>query len=167
MLLLFWTTPPPTGNAPAANELPEILSIAELCRFLCGGQGSVDMGLVCREVPMSRSLRGFLQASENGVPQPMTRSAGLFRLLRFLSSSGRRFTHSMARLPPRHAEREKFVAIRVKVPAPPLSNSAIPASRQFAHGSPPGLPSNALVLAAESPPTRKSTEINRPFTEAI
>ena len=53
-------------------DFHEILAIA-MCAVLCGGQGSVDIG------PFAKSkepfLRGFLRL-ENGVPQPMTRSAG-------------------------------------------------------------------------------------------
>ena len=66
---------PRTGNA-ALHDFHEILAIA-LCAVLCGGQGSVDMGLFARS--KEPFLRGFLKL-ENGVPSHDTFSR-LFRML--------------------------------------------------------------------------------------
>src|SRR5260370_32152458 len=54
---------PRTGNA-ALHDLHEILTIA-ICAVLCGGQGSVDMGLFAKS--KEPFLRGFLKL-EKGVP---------------------------------------------------------------------------------------------------
>ena len=66
---------PRTGNA-ALHDFHEILAIA-LCAVLCGGQGSVDMGLFAKS--KEPFLRGFLKL-ENGVPSHDTFSR-LFRML--------------------------------------------------------------------------------------
>src|SRR6266704_205063 len=66
---------PRTGNA-ALHDLHEILTIA-MCAVLCGGQGSVDMGLFAKS--KEPFLRGFLKL-ENGVPSHDTFSR-LFRML--------------------------------------------------------------------------------------
>jgi len=66
---------PRTGNA-ALHDLHEILAIA-ICAVLCGGQGSVDMGLFAKS--KEPFLRGFLKL-ENGVPSHDTFSR-LFRML--------------------------------------------------------------------------------------
>ena len=66
---------PRTGNA-ALHDFHEILAIA-LCAVLCGGQGSVDMGLFAQA--KEPFLRGFLKL-ENGVPSHDTFSR-LFRML--------------------------------------------------------------------------------------
>src|SRR3974390_2463903 len=66
---------PRTGNA-ALHDFHEILAIA-MCAVLCGGQGSVDMGLFAKS--KEPFLRGFLKL-ENGVPSHDTFSR-LFRLL--------------------------------------------------------------------------------------
>jgi hypothetical protein len=66
---------PRTGNA-ALHDFHEILAIA-MCAVLCGGQGSVDMGLFAKS--KERFLRGFLKL-ENGVPSHDTFSR-LFRML--------------------------------------------------------------------------------------
>jgi predicted transposase YbfD/YdcC len=66
---------PRTGNA-ALHDFHEILAIA-LCAVLCGGQGSVDMGLFAKA--KEPFLRGFLRL-ENGVPSHDTFSR-LFRML--------------------------------------------------------------------------------------
>jgi len=66
---------PRTGNA-ALHDLHEILTIA-ICAVLCGGQGSVDMGLFAKS--KEPFLRGFLKL-ENGVPSHDTFSR-LFRML--------------------------------------------------------------------------------------
>jgi hypothetical protein len=66
---------PRTGNA-ALHDFHEILVIS-LCAVLCGGQGSVDMGLFAKA--KEPFLRGFLEL-ENGVPSHDTFSR-LFRLL--------------------------------------------------------------------------------------
>jgi hypothetical protein len=54
---------PRIGNA-ALHDFHEILAIA-MCAVLCGGQGSVDMGLFAKA--KEPFLRGFLKL-ENGVP---------------------------------------------------------------------------------------------------
>jgi hypothetical protein len=54
---------PRTGNA-SLHDFHEILAIA-MCAVLCGGQGSVDMGLFAKS--KEPFLRGFLNL-ENGVP---------------------------------------------------------------------------------------------------
>ena len=66
---------PRTGNA-ALHDFHEILTIA-LCAVLCGGQGSVDMGLFAKA--KEPFLRRFLKL-ENGVPSHDTFSR-LFRML--------------------------------------------------------------------------------------
>ena len=66
---------PRTGNA-ALHDFHEILAIA-MCAVLCGGQGSVDMGLFAKS--KEPFLRGFLRL-ENGVPSHDTFSR-LFRML--------------------------------------------------------------------------------------
>src|SRR5664279_5272220 len=66
---------PRTGNA-ALHDFHEILAIA-ICAVLCGGQGSVDMGLFAKS--KEPFLRGFLKL-DNGVPSHDTFSR-LFRLL--------------------------------------------------------------------------------------
>ena len=66
---------PRTGNA-ALHDFHEILAIA-MCAVLCGGQGSVDMGLFAKS--KEPFLRGFLKL-ENGVPSHDTFSR-LFRML--------------------------------------------------------------------------------------
>ncbi len=66
---------PRTGNA-ALHDLHEILTIA-ICAVLCGGQGSVDMGLFAKS--KEPFLRGFLKL-DNGVPSHDTFSR-LFRML--------------------------------------------------------------------------------------
>ena len=66
---------PRTGNA-ALHDFHEILTIA-MCTVLCGGQGSVDMGLFARS--KEPFLRGFLKL-ENGPPSHDTFSR-LFRML--------------------------------------------------------------------------------------
>ena len=66
---------PRTGNA-ALHDFHEILAIA-MCAVLCGGQGSVDMGLFAKA--KEPFLRGFLKL-ENGVPSHDTFSR-LFRML--------------------------------------------------------------------------------------
>src|SRR5208337_4460352 len=66
---------PRTGNA-ALHDFHEILVIA-MCAVLCGGQGSVDMGLFAKS--KEPFLRGFLKL-ENGLPSHDTFSR-LFRLL--------------------------------------------------------------------------------------
>lgn len=66
---------PRTGNA-GLHDFHEILVIA-LCAVLCGGQGSVDMGLFAKA--KEPFLRGFLKL-ENGVPSHDTFSR-LFRML--------------------------------------------------------------------------------------
>ena len=66
---------PRTGNA-ALHDFHEILAIA-MCAVLCGGQGSVDMGLFAKA--KEPFLRGFLKL-ENGVPSHDTFSR-LFRTL--------------------------------------------------------------------------------------
>src|SRR5712671_4738146 len=66
---------PRTGNA-ALHDLHEILTIA-ICAVLCGGQGSVDMGLFGKS--KEQFLRGFLKL-DNGVPSHDTFSR-LFRML--------------------------------------------------------------------------------------
>jgi predicted transposase YbfD/YdcC len=66
---------PRTGNAGLHN-FHEILAIA-MCAVLCGGQGSVDMGLFAKA--KEPFLRGFLKL-ENGVPSHDTFSR-LFRRL--------------------------------------------------------------------------------------
>src|ERR1700686_3309058 len=66
---------PRTGNA-ALHDFHEILAIA-MCAVLCGGQGSVDMGLFAKS--KETFLRGFLKL-ENGVPSHDTFSR-LFRML--------------------------------------------------------------------------------------
>jgi hypothetical protein len=66
---------PRSGNA-APHDFREILAIA-MCAALCGGQGSVDMGLFAKaKEPV---LRGFLRL-ENGVPSHDTFSRP-FRML--------------------------------------------------------------------------------------
>ncbi len=64
---------PRTGNA-SLHDLHEILAIA-MCAVLCGGQGSVDMGLFAKS--KEPFLRGFLKL-DNGVPSHDTFSR-LFR----------------------------------------------------------------------------------------
>ena len=73
----FWEglEDPRCGNA-ALHDFHEILAIA-LCAVLCGGQGSVDMGLFAKA--KEPFLRGFLKL-ENGVPSHDTFSR-LFRTL--------------------------------------------------------------------------------------
>src|SRR5271166_4278998 len=66
---------PRSGNA-ALHDFHEILAIA-MCAVLCGGQGSVDMGLFAKA--KEPFLRGFLKL-ENGVPSHDTFSR-LFRML--------------------------------------------------------------------------------------
>ena len=66
---------PRSGNA-ALHDFHEILTIA-MCTVLCGGQGSVDMGLFARS--KEPFLRGFLKL-ENGPPSHDTFSR-LFRML--------------------------------------------------------------------------------------
>src|SRR5665213_2067093 len=66
---------PRTGNA-ALHDFHEILAIA-MCAVLCGGQGSVDMGLFAKS--KEPFLRRFLKL-ENGVPSHDTFSR-LFRML--------------------------------------------------------------------------------------
>ncbi len=66
---------PRTGNA-GLHDFHEILAIA-MCAVLCGGQGSVDMGLFAKS--KEPFLRGFLKL-ENGVPSHDTFSR-LFRML--------------------------------------------------------------------------------------
>ncbi len=66
---------PRSGNA-ALHDFHEILAIA-MCAVLCGGQGSVDMGLFAKS--KEPFLRGFLKL-ENGVPSHDTFSR-LFRML--------------------------------------------------------------------------------------
>ena len=66
---------PRNGNA-ALHDFHEILAIA-MCAVLCGGQGSVDMGLFAKS--KEPFLRGFLKL-ENGVPSHDTFSR-LFRTL--------------------------------------------------------------------------------------
>ena len=66
---------PRTGNA-ALHDFHEILTIA-ICAVLCGGQGSVDMGLFAKS--KEPFLRGFLKL-DNGVPSHDTFSR-LFRML--------------------------------------------------------------------------------------
>src|SRR5712672_1670588 len=66
---------PRTGNA-ALHDFHEILTIA-ICAVLCGGQGSVDMGLFAKS--KEPFLRGFLKLS-NGLPSHDTFSR-LFRRL--------------------------------------------------------------------------------------
>src|SRR5664279_5010418 len=66
---------PRTGNA-ALHDLHEILAIA-ICAVLCGGQGSVDMGLFAKS--KEPFLRGFLKL-ENGVPSHDTFSRHFRRL---------------------------------------------------------------------------------------
>jgi predicted transposase YbfD/YdcC len=66
---------PRSGNA-ALHDFHEILVIA-MCAVLCGGQGSVDMGLFAKS--KEQFLRGFLKL-ENGVPSHDTFSR-LFRML--------------------------------------------------------------------------------------
>ena len=66
---------PRTGNA-ALHDFHEILMIA-MCAVLCGGQGSVDMGLFAKS--KEPFLRGFLKL-ENGVPSHDTFSR-LFRMM--------------------------------------------------------------------------------------
>ena len=66
---------PRTGNG-ALHDFHEILAIA-MCAVLCGGQGSVDMGLFAKS--KEPFLRGFLRL-ENGVPSHDTFSR-LFRML--------------------------------------------------------------------------------------
>ena len=66
---------PRTGNA-ALHNFHEILAIA-MCAVLCGGQGSVDMGLFAKA--KEPFLRGFLKL-ENGAPSHDTFSR-LFRML--------------------------------------------------------------------------------------
>ena len=66
---------PRTGNA-ALHDFHEILIIA-MCAVLCGGQGSVDMGLFAKsKEPL---LRSFLKLA-HGVPSHDTFSR-LFRML--------------------------------------------------------------------------------------
>ncbi len=79
---------PRTGTA-ALHDFHEILAIA-MCAVLCGGQGSVDMGLFAKA--KDPFLRGFLRL-ENGVLSHDTFSCRLFRML-MRSSSGRRFSGS-------------------------------------------------------------------------
>ena len=66
---------PRSGNA-ALHDFHEILTIA-MCTVLCGGQGSVDMGLFARA--KEPFLRGFLKLA-NGPPSHDTFSR-LFRML--------------------------------------------------------------------------------------
>lgn len=66
---------PRTGNA-ALHDFHEILAIA-LCAVLCGGQGSVDMGLFAKS--KEPFLRSFLKL-KNGAPSHDTFSR-LFRIL--------------------------------------------------------------------------------------
>ncbi len=66
---------PRSGNA-ALHDFHEILAIA-MCAVLCGGQGSVDMGLFAKS--KEPFLRGFLRL-ENGVPSHDTFSR-VFRML--------------------------------------------------------------------------------------
>src|SRR5258708_31081873 len=66
---------PRRGNG-AVHDRHEILTIA-ICAVLCGGQGSVDMGLFAKS--KEPFLRGFLKL-ENGVPSHDTFSR-LFRML--------------------------------------------------------------------------------------
>ena len=61
---------------PALHDFHEILAIA-MCAVLCGGQGSVDMGLFAKA--KEPFLRGFLKL-ENGVPSHDT-FGRLFRVL--------------------------------------------------------------------------------------
>ena len=85
--MLGWFGRPATGNA-ALHDFHEILAIA-MCAVLCGGQGSVDMGLFVKS--KEPFLRGFLKL-DNGVPSHDTFSR-LFRLLD-PERSGRRFSGS-------------------------------------------------------------------------
>jgi hypothetical protein len=66
---------PRTGNA-SLHDFHEILAIA-MRAILCGGQGSVDMGLFAKS--KEPFLRGFLNL-ENGMPSHDTFSR-LFRML--------------------------------------------------------------------------------------
>ncbi len=66
---------PRTGTA-ALHDFHEILAIA-MCSVLCGGQGSVDMGVFAKA--KEPFLRGFLKL-ENGVPSHDTFSRS-FRML--------------------------------------------------------------------------------------
>src|SRR5260370_12832941 len=92
---------PRTGNA-ALHDFHEILAIA-MCAVLCGGQGSVDMGLFAKS--KEPFLRGFLRL-ENCVPTHDTFSR-LFPML--------------------HAEQFPAPVHRLIPPFPPHSHSVSPA----------------------------------------
>jgi DDE_Tnp_1-associated len=78
---------PRTDNA-GLHDFHEILAVA-MCAVLCGGQGSVDMGLFAKR--KSHSCEGF-SSSRMACPA-MTRSAG-FSAGSIRSGSGRRFSGS-------------------------------------------------------------------------
>src|SRR6266576_1890518 len=123
---------PRTGNA-ALHDLHEILTIA-ICAVLCGGQGSVDMGLFAKS--KEPFLRGFLKL-DNGVPSHDTFS--------------RRFSGSWPASPGNAQElwrsTARFCAVR----------STMQAASRRCTWSPPGAASNASCWR-RSPPTRSQTK---------
>ena len=122
----------------------EILAIA-MCAVLCGGQGSVEMGLFAKA--KEPFLRGFLRL-ENGVPSHDTFS----RLFRSLDPD--QFAAAFQRFMAGFSEQSQgVVAIDGKV----LRRSFDQWQVAVAHGLHLGVASNALCWR-RSPPTRSRTK---------
>src|SRR5258708_27896903 len=133
---------PRTGNA-ALHDFHEILAIA-MCAVLCGGQGSVDMGLFAKS--KEPFLRGFLKL-ENGLPSHDTFSR-LFRMLdpEQFRAAFQRFMASPSNAKGLWRSTARFCAAR----------STAPAASRRCTWSPPGAASNVLCWR-RSPPIRSQT----------
>ncbi len=58
-----------TGNA-ALHDFHEILAIA-MCAVLCGGRGSVDMGLFAKvRIPTKPAMHSNMKPATNSDPKP-------------------------------------------------------------------------------------------------